>query len=197
MNTDSVKDVTTFALEGLALRTGDLICTTDGEGPGEKGQFWWLLGRLIPGDVDHIVIYVGPGGRCVEAAAKGSVVAFELSGPTWDAPAMFDQRGVRDLLYGIGDPVAGRGLDSEDPIRLAAANYCLDQARQAKPYNLNFLDSGTDKAFYCSQLAYKAYLPLGIDLNSGVGVPSIPGTGSIIFPQEVWNACRVKRRAKP
>jgi len=31
-----------------------------------------------------------------------------------------------------------------------------------KPYNLNFFDPETAKAFYCSQLAYKAYQSVGL-----------------------------------
>jgi uncharacterized protein YycO len=47
----------------------------------------------------------------------------------------------------------------------------------------------TEDAFYCSQLAYKAYLKEGIDLNTGKGVPHFPGMESIVFPQEIWSGC--------
>ncbi len=67
-----------YEMNGLKLQTGDLICTTDGGGENIEGQFWRLIGKLIPGDVDHIVVYVGPGGRCVEAGAKGKVITFEV-----------------------------------------------------------------------------------------------------------------------
>jgi len=50
-----------YTVNGLKLRSGDLICTTDGGGELLVGQFWRLVGKLIPGDVDHIVIYTGPG----------------------------------------------------------------------------------------------------------------------------------------
>ena len=50
-----------FAINGLALKTGDLICTVDGGGPVIPGEFWRLIGKIIPGEVDHIVIYIGPG----------------------------------------------------------------------------------------------------------------------------------------
>ena len=33
------------------------------------------------------------------------------------------------------------------------------------------MNSRTEKAFYCSQLAYKAYLKQGINLNTGKGIP--------------------------
>ncbi len=57
----------------------------------------------------------------------------------------------------------------------------------------NFLNSNTEKAFYYSQLAYKAYKRNGIDLNTGKGVSKIPGTKSIIFPQEIWSGCAHKK----
>jgi len=37
------------------------------------------------GDVDHVVIYVGPGGRCVEAGAKGKVITFDIIDNAWNA----------------------------------------------------------------------------------------------------------------
>jgi hypothetical protein len=68
----------TYEIEGLRVQTGDLLCTTDGGGADITGQFWRLIGKLIPGDIDHIIIYVGPGGRCVEAGAKGKVITFDV-----------------------------------------------------------------------------------------------------------------------
>ena len=58
-----------YEINGVPVRTGDLICTTDGNDSPISGQFWFLIGMLIPGDVDHIVVYTGPQGRCVEAGA--------------------------------------------------------------------------------------------------------------------------------
>ena len=177
-----------FEINGLDVKTGDLICTVDGGGPIVPGEFWRLVGKLIPGDVDHIVIYVGPEGKCVEAGTKG-VISFETHSPAWDSESMVDQRLLVDQLYGIAYPLAGRGLTSEqeETIRENVASFCLAQV--GKPYNINFLDSSTENSFYCSQLAYKAYQKCGIDLNTGKGVPEIPGTGSVIFPQEVWESC--------
>lgn len=190
-------------VNGLEVRTGDLICTVDGGPSLYPGQFWRFIGRLIPGDVDHIAVYVGPGGRCVEAGARGKVICFDIPGLRWDGASMFERRNMVDDLFGIACPftgsrdAAGRedGAGREDEVRLAVARYCLEQARAGKPYNLNFLDSSTEDAFYCSQLAYLAYLPYGIDFNTGLGVPDIPFTGSIIFPQEVWSSC--PRKARP
>lgn len=180
--------VYSFEINGLAIKTGDLICTVDGGGPIVPGEFWRLIGKLIPGDVDHIVIYVGPGGRCVEAGAKG-VISFETRSSFWDSAGMYNQRLLIDQLYGIAYPLQGRSLppDLEESARENVATFCLAQV--GKPYNINFLDSATEDSFYCSQLAYKAYLKCAIDLNAGREMTEIPGTGSIIFPQEVWENC--------
>ncbi|HYA40473.1 MAG TPA: YiiX/YebB-like N1pC/P60 family cysteine hydrolase [Syntrophobacteraceae bacterium] len=179
--------VYSFEINGLLLKTGDLICTVDGGEPVVPGEFWRLVGKLIPGEVDHIVIYVGPDGRCVEAGAKG-VIAFAATS-VWDSAGMLAQRLLVDQLYGVAYPLSGRPLapGQEETIRENVAAYCLAQV--GKPYNINFLDSSTEDSFYCSQLAYEAYLKNGIDLNSGKGVPAIPGTSSIIFPQELWEGC--------
>ncbi|MFC1883674.1 YiiX/YebB-like N1pC/P60 family cysteine hydrolase [Thermodesulfobacteriota bacterium] len=178
-------------INGIPVQTGDIICTTDGSTEDIKGQFWRLIGKLIPGEIDHTAIYVGPEGRCVEAGAKARVITYSIEGETWDADAMYTQRGIMDSLYGIVFPLADKDLSSQKmtEIRKGVAEYCLEQADKKKPYNLNFLNSGTEDAFYCSQLAYKAYLEYGIDLNTGIGVPEIPFTESIIFPQEIWNGC--------
>lgn len=179
-------------INGLQVQTGDLFCTTDGDTSLLPGQFWRLIGKLIPGAVDHIAIYAGPSGRCVEAGGAGHVISFIVPSGCWEAASMFDRRNMVDELYGIAYPLYGRGFskDEEREIRLSVARYCLEQAREEKPYNLNFLDSSTEDAFYCSQLAYLAYLRHGIDLNSGVGVPHIPFSESVVFPQEVWSSCQ-------
>jgi len=182
-------------INGLTARTGDLICTTDGDSRDITGHFWRLLGKLIPGEVDHIIVYVGPGGRCVEAGAKGKVIEFETVGDQWDFKAMIDQRGVRDHLIGIAYPT--RGVDRSDSeiarIRESVAAYCLEQAKRMKPYNMNFLDPKTERAFYCSQLAYLSYLKHGIDLNTGKGVPDLLFSNRIVFPQEIWEGCHHQR----
>jgi hypothetical protein len=156
------------------------------------GLFWKFFGQLVYGEVDHIAVYVGPGGRCVEAGAKFRVVTFEVLDNTWDALKMTDMRGyILDILYGVAYPLAGRSLtrEEEDRIRESVARYCLRQAEAKKLYNPIFIDSKTENAFYCSQLAYKAYLKEGIDLNTNKGLPDVPGTESIVFPQEIWIEC--------
>lgn len=185
-----------YEIDGLTVQTGDIICTADGAVNTDiRGQFWRLLGKIIPGEVDHIVIYVGPDGRCVEAGAKGKVITFEVKGNTWDFEKMITERGIIDTLYGIAYPLQGKSLSAVEitGIRELVAAYCLQQAKLEKPYNMNFLDSTTENAYYCSQLAYLAYLKHGVDLNTGKGIPEIPGTESIIFPQEIWSGCAHKK----
>ena len=179
----------THTLHGIPLQSGDLICTTNGTDTFVAGQFWRFIGLFVPGPVDHIVIYIGPDGRCIEAGPRG-VNTFEISENKWDSPQMSAQRGpLFDHFHGVVYPLKGAevSLSQEQKIRAGIAKYCLDQAEMHKPYNFNFLDSNTEKAFYCSQLAYLAYLKFGIDLNTGIGIPDVPGTEQIIFPQEIWN----------
>ncbi len=190
-----------YQIDGLTVRTGDLICTNTTEGESVfEGLFCQLFGMLIPGPVDHIVIYVGPGGRCVEAGARYRVATFTIKGNTWDSSKMMEERGpILDHLYGVAYPLAGRSLSSEEEagIRERVASYCIRQAEAGKIYNAMFLDSMTEEAFYCSQLAYKAYLREGIDLNTGRGVPHFPGLESIIFPQEIWSGCEHEKPSGP
>lgn len=47
--------VYTYKINGLKVKTGDLICTQDGGGTNLPGQFWRFVGRLIPDEVDYIV----------------------------------------------------------------------------------------------------------------------------------------------
>ena len=192
-----ITTVHTYQIDGLTVRTGDLICTnvTEQESIFE-GLFFVLFGTLIPGEVDHIAVYVGPGGLCVEAGAKYRVATFHVKNNTWDASKMVEERGpLLDNLYGVAYPLAGLSLSSEEDaeIRKRVAQYCLNQAGAKKPYNIIFPDSSTENAFYCSQLAYKAYLREGIDLNTGEGLTYFQGSGSIIFPQEIWSGCEHKK----
>ena len=98
-----------------------------------------------------------------------------------------------DTLYGVASPLDTLGLaeEEEHEMRQTVAAYCLAQI--SKPYNLNFLNSETEESFYCSQLAYKAYQQVGIDLNTGLAMQEIPGTSSIIYPQEIWEGFSHRR----
>jgi uncharacterized protein YycO len=176
-------------LEGQPLRSGDLILNTDGAAGHLGGRVWRLFGVLVPGPVDHVAMYVGPGGRCVESGPLG-VVAYEVPGGRWRAESMAAARGwLLDSLYGIGDPLAGRGLAPEDErrIRLQAAAFCLAQV--GKPYNLNFFNPHSQRAFYCSQLIYMAYLQQGIDLDPARQAIAAPAADLCVYPQEIWLAC--------
>jgi hypothetical protein len=183
----------TYEINGLPVKTGDIICTMNGKPNILPGEFWRLVGRLVPGDVDHIAIYLGPEGRCVEAGALG-VITFEIHAGCWDAEHTMSERGMLvDTFYGVAYPLDKIGLtrDEENDIRAGVAAFCL--ANLGKPYNLNFLNPDEENAFYCSQLAYKAYLPFGINLNTGLAMEMLPGTNQIIYPQEIWDGCSHRR----
>jgi len=116
------------------------------------------------------------------------VITFNVENGHWDAEHMMAERGhLVDTFYGIAYPLAGRGLshELEEQIREDISAYCLAQV--GKPYNLNFLNSETDDFFYCSQLVYKAYQRVGINLNTGLAMEGLPGTNLIIYPQEIWD----------
>ncbi len=188
--------VYTYQIEGIALQTGDVICTMNGKPDILPGEFWRLVGRLVPGDVDHVAIYLGPDGRCIEAGARG-VITFQVPGGRWNTEEMASQRGLLfDTFYGISTPLAGLDLSQgeEFEMRSTIAGYCL--AQLGKPYNLNFLNTEREDAFYCSQLAYKAYEQVGINLNTGLAMEQLPGTNAIIYPQEIWNGFH-HRAAQP
>jgi hypothetical protein len=177
----------TTQINGLTVQTGDIICTMNGKPDILPGEFWRLVGKLVPGDVDHVAIYLGPGGLCAESGARG-VVTFNVNNGHWDAERMMRERGhLVDTFYGVAYPLSGRGIspELEEQIREDIAVFC--RAQVGKPYNLNFLNADTDDTFYCSQLAYRAYLRCGINLNTGLAMEGLPGTNLIVYPQEVWD----------
>jgi cell wall-associated NlpC family hydrolase len=177
----------TYQIEGIPVQTGDVICTMNGKPDILPGEFWRFVGRLVPGDVDHVAIYLGPNGRCIEAGARG-VITFDIPNGRWNTERMALQRGLLfDTFYGVVSPIDGLPISEEEEMELRAriAAYCLAQI--GKPYNLNFLKAGSEEAFYCSQLAYKAYQQIGIDLNTGLAMEQLPGTNEIIYPQEIWD----------
>jgi len=185
----------THRIDGLLVQTGDLVCTTNACAGVLPAFVWHLIGKLVPGAVDHIAVYVGPGDRFVEAGPRG-VIAFRLGGDTWTTKGIARQRGwLVDELYGIVRPLRSRARSAREEARIRerVAAYCLAQAVAAKPYNFYFFNSQTEAAFYCSQLAYKAYLPHGIDLNTDCGVPHAGAMHDIVFPQEIWNGSVYRR----
>jgi len=177
----------TYQIEGIPIQTGDIICTMNGKPDILPGEFWRLVGRLVPGDVDHVAIYIGPKGRCIEAGAHG-VIKFTVFKEEWNTERMARRRGLLfDTFYGIVSPLDALEVTEEEQeeMRKRVAKYCLAQV--GKPYNLNFLNAETEESFYCSQLAYKAYQQIGIDLNTGLAMEQLPGTNNIIYPQEIWD----------
>jgi cell wall-associated NlpC family hydrolase len=179
--------VYTYQINNMPLQTGDIICTMNGKPDILPGEFWRLVGRLVPGDVDHVAIYLGPDGRCAEAGAKG-VITFNVPNGEWNTEFMARQRGLLfDTFYGIVSPLDILGYSEEDEslMRAEVAKYVLRQV--GKPYNLNFFNAETEDAFYCSQLVYKAYQTIGINMNTGLAMEQLPGTNQIIYPQEIWD----------
>jgi hypothetical protein len=185
-----------YEINGMSVRTGDVICTADAGPPMLAGQFWRYIGNLLPGEIGHVAVYVGPEGRCVEAGAKGKVIMFSVPDNVWDPAKMREQRGeVVDTFYGVACPLEGRGLSDarEAEVRESVARFCLAQAEAGKPYNLDFFNSKTSDAFYCSQLVHMAYSKNGIELRPDAPMPSDPRTRGIISPQEIWNGCVHKK----
>jgi Permuted papain-like amidase enzyme, YaeF/YiiX, C92 family len=155
----------THTFNNLTVQTGDILCTRDGTDHNWFGRLWQMIGYLVPGKIDHAILYVGPGGRCIEAAAKG-VIEFTMPGTSWDSPKVADRRLLHDTLVGVAYPLRDLKLSppEESQIRTGVADYCLTHL--GKPYNVNFLNTVTNAAFYCSQLIYLAYRDCGIDLGA-------------------------------
>ena len=176
-----------YNIDGVPVQSGDIICTTDGKPDLLPGEFWRLIGRLLPGEVDHIVIYTGPEGRFVEAGGRG-VSLFEMPGGRWASEQLVLERATLvDTFFGVVSPLKNLkpSTAEEKHMREDIVQYCLAQV--GKPYNLNFLDPEREDAFYCSQLAYKAYQRHGISLNTGRGMPDLFGSEKIVYPQEIWD----------
>ena len=153
----------THTFNNLTVQTGDILCTRDGTDHNWFGRFWHMIGYLGPGRIDHAILYVGPGGRCIEAGGKG-VIEFDMPGTSWDSPQVAATRLLQDTLVGVAYPLRNLQLSQQEEtrIRTGVADYCLSHI--GKPYNVNFLNTVTDAAFYCSQLIYLAYRECGIDL---------------------------------
>ena len=171
-----------YTINGKTLKSGDIISTKDGNNSIFSLGFT-LLGHLIPGKVDHTVIYAGPDGLCVESGMRG-VITFE-SGPQWNSDATFKQRGLIDTFYAASS-VFGKGdfsPEDEYMMRIFIRAYALGSV--GKPYNFNFFNPDIESSVYCSQLAYLAYRKIGINLNTGTSIIPIPGVDRIVFPEEV------------
>lgn len=188
-----------YVINGLPVQTGDILCTQAGvEGADQPeaiqpGEFWHWVGQLVPGEVDHVAIYLGPGGLCIESGPWG-VISFTVEAGWWNAPQMMSRRGnFVDTFYGVAYPLAGRGLPPEAEVRLRAEVAAFCTAQLGKPYNKNLFNLDQDDSFYCSQLAYRAYQPHGINLNSRPEIKVLPLTQRIVYPQEIWDSCHHRR----
>ncbi len=169
-----------YTINGRRLKTGDIISTKDGNNSIYSLGFI-LLGHLIPGKVDHTVIYIGPDGLCVESGMRG-VISFRAA-KQWNSKKMFKERGLIDTFYAASSAFDGKELSPSDEqlARTFIRAYVLGSV--GKPYNFNFLNPDTESCVYCSQLAYLAYKKIGINLNKGsIG---IPGVDKIVFPEEI------------
>jgi len=155
-----------YLLDGLPLRTGDIVATVDGTEVTFRGQVWRLVGAVMPGDIHHVLMYVGPGPRFIEAGPSG-VIEFEMPESRWDSVPVADSRGgLMDRLHGVACPLFGKRItgEREAQVRRAAADYCLAQV--GKPYNRRFSDPYREDSFYCSQLLWRAYRRQGINLRA-------------------------------
>lgn len=183
-------------MDGLPIRTGDILCMRDGGRCGVFERLWMALGALIPGEIDHCALYVGPDGRFVEADIHG-VTVLTMPGHHWDAKALLRKRLFVDTLVGVAYPLQGRGLapNEETRLRESVAEYCLAQAAARKPFNFNFFNATNPNRTYCSQLIAEAYRSQGIELDGKLAVPGPGIFRRAVFPEALWAGsphCRVQ-----
>jgi hypothetical protein len=183
-------------IDGLEIRTGDILCMRDGGRHGVFERLCMAFGALIPGEIDHCVLYVGPKGQFVEADIHG-VTVLTMPGNHWDAKALERKRLFVDSLVGVAYPLQDRGLtpQRETRIRKSVAEYCLAQAAAHKPFNFNFFNAANPNRAYCSQLIADAYRGQGIELDSKLAVPRLRIFRRAILPEALWAGsphCRVQ-----
>jgi hypothetical protein len=171
-----------FTINGRRLKSGDVISTRDGT----NSIFsigYMALGKLVPGNADHSILYAGPDGLCVEAGIYG-VIKFN-AGKEWNSEDMFTERGLMDTFSAASSVLGNRGLPltEENDVRSFVRAYALGCV--GKPYNINFLDPDNERALYCSQLVYLAYKNAGINLNVGQTGKGGKWFDKVVFPQEI------------
>jgi hypothetical protein len=171
-----------FTINGMRVKTGDILSTSDGTNS-LYSIGYIVLGKLIPGDVDHSILYLGPEGLCVEAGIYG-VILFNAA-HEWNSDEMFEERGLLDTFRCASSVLGNRGLSGaeENAARSFVRAYALGCV--GKPYNINFLDPDNERALYCSQLVYLAYKKAGINLNVGKTGKGGKWFDKVVFPQEI------------
>ena len=177
-----------FTVNGRKVKTGDIISTSDGTNS-IYSIGYRLLGTAIPGEVDHSVLYIGPGGLCVEAGIYG-VITFTTT-DTWDSEDMFAERGLLDTFRAASSVMVNRGLSPEEEVAMREFVRAYALGCVGKPYNLNFLDPDNERALYCSQLVYLAYKAVGIDLNVGKSGTKGKWFDKVVFPEEILKGTTV------
>jgi hypothetical protein len=176
-------------INGVPVRTGDLLCTRDGDSKGMIGAVWKAIGALVPGEIDHCALYIGPGIRFIEADARG-VSVLSMPGHEWNAELLFRRRLFVDTFIGVAYPLADRRIPQrqQDRIRLSVARYCLAQHASGKPFNFNLLDATNPRRTYCSQLIVEAYRSQGIQLDSKRGTGSSRALRRAVLPEALWQS---------
>jgi len=182
-----VRVIHRYQIHGVPVRTGDILCTRDGDSKGLIGAFWKALGSLVPGEIDHCALYIGPGARFIEADARG-VSVLSMPGQRWNAQALFHRRLFVDTFVGVAYPLHGLRIPprQQGRIRLAVANYCLAQHAAGKPFNFNLLDATNPRRTYCSQLIVEAYRSVGIHLGGERGTRATPMLRHAVLPDSLW-----------
>lgn len=100
------------------------------------------------------------------------MIEFQLKGHTWATERMHWQRGgLTGELYGATHPLweTTYSRHEQTRIRAAVAEDCRSQVTARRPYNWRSQDSEREDAFYCSQLAYKAYQPFDVTSTPNAG----------------------------
>jgi len=103
-----------YEMNGLPLETGDILCMMDGAEATWRGRVWTLIGGLIPGEVDHVLMYVGPGSRFVELGRAASLPS-----------RCRDRTGIRCLCSSSG----AASIDCTAPGMPSRAGVCRSRNR--------------------------------------------------------------------
>jgi len=182
-----VRVIHRYRIQGVPVLTGDILCTRDGDSKGLIGAFWKALGSVVPGEIDHCALYLGPGTRFIEADARG-VSVLSMPGQRWDAEALFHRRLFVDTFVGVAYPLHGLRIPQRQQgrVRLSIANYCLAQHAAGKAFNFNLLDATNPRRTYCSQLIIEAYRSQGIHLDGRRETRRTSILRHAVLPDALW-----------